>query len=87
VDAHALERTGVRRFLCECKVAPAQLGVALRRARELVASTGGALLRVEVAAPSSVRVTAAPSRAPDVAAGREASSRGELALASLAAAS
>ena len=87
VDAHALERSGLRRFLCECNVDPTQLGTALRRTRELVASTGSALLSVEVSARSSVRVTAAPSRTADVRAGRETSARGEVALAALAAAS
>jgi Stage II sporulation protein E (SpoIIE) len=87
IDAHAMQRTAVRRFLCECNVAPTQLGPALRRARELVASTGGALVRVEVGASSSVSVVAAPSARNAVKAARGAPAREQLALASLAVAS
>jgi hypothetical protein len=87
IDAHAMQRTAVRRFLCECNVAPTRLGPALRRARELVASTGGALVRVEVGASSSVSVVAAPSARNAVKAARGAPAREQLALASLAVAS
>jgi hypothetical protein len=84
VDARALQRSGVRRFLCECRVAPAQLSSALRRASELVSSTGGAFLRVEVAASSTVQVTAAPFASADVKAARGQRTREQLALASFA---
>jgi hypothetical protein len=87
VDAQALQRSGVRRFLCECKVAPAQLDAALQRARALVSATGGALLRVEVGTSSSVHVSAAPTADADIGAARGGGggAREELALASLAA--
>ncbi|HEV2982696.1 MAG TPA: PP2C family protein-serine/threonine phosphatase [Solirubrobacteraceae bacterium] len=87
LDTPAMQRGAVRRFLCECNVAPTQLGPTLRKARDLVASTGGAVLRVEVGAPSSVSVAAAPSADGAVKAARGEPARDQFALASLAAAS
>ena len=63
VDACALERDSVRRFLRMCAVRPPQVGRALKRAAHIVAASGTALLRVQLAPGHEVAVAAPTSTA------------------------
>jgi hypothetical protein len=58
VDAGALARNGVRRFLHDCSVPPAAIARALRLAAETAHSEGSAVLRVTFG-PERTRVTVA----------------------------
>jgi hypothetical protein len=70
-DSQSLQRTGVRRFLRECRVSRPETERALEQAAAIAGSSGTALLRVElraagstvsVAPPGSVKARATPSR-------------------------
>jgi hypothetical protein len=65
VDARALSKADVRRFLEACGVPAPEIVKTIELAGAITSASGGALLRVEVAAPSStVTVTAPGSGAP-----------------------
>jgi hypothetical protein len=63
VDASTLTRAGVRRFLRDCAVPPAEIARALRAAAEIAGPAGTALLRVELA-PDGSSVSVRGSTAP-----------------------
>jgi Stage II sporulation protein E (SpoIIE) len=60
VDASALARVGVRRFLRECKVAPAAMARALRLATETASTAGSAVIRVTFGAERRTVTVSAP---------------------------
>ena len=65
VDARALSKADVRRFLAACRVPAAEIERTIELAGAITSASGSALIRVDVADPSStVTVTAAGSGAP-----------------------
>jgi hypothetical protein len=86
VDAHALSRSDVLRFLAECNVPAPEIARTVELARAIADSSGSALLRVELGpAGSSVTVTAPGSGTRRAQSPRKQESAGEPLLEALVA--
>jgi len=86
VDARALSKADVRRFLEACRVPAPEIIRTIELAGAITSASGSALLRVEVAAPNStVTVTAAGSGAPQHRTRRRQDTAGEPLLEALVA--